>query len=67
MMFAGPQKQLIMVVRDKARRGGHIAVCFGRKRHYRQDGSCVCLERLLKRMKPWYRARTRIDPWGGKR
>lgn len=67
MMFIGPDRQLVMLAKDSKRRGGHIAVCFGRKRHYRKDGSCKCVEELLGRMKPWHRSRTRIEPFGGKR
>ncbi len=41
----------------------HIA-CFGKKRHYHKDGSCPHVEAKLREMKPWWRSRTTVLPFG---
>ena len=39
--------------------------CFGRKRHYRKDGTCRHTELVLRQMRSdWYRARTRVLLFG---
>lgn len=35
-------------------------VCFGGVRHRRRDGGCWHVEIILERIRPWYRARTRV-------
>lgn len=58
-------KNLVVVIR-KPRSKYYRMACFGGKRHYRKDGSCACVEAMLAHVKPKYRARVKIDPWGGK-
>jgi hypothetical protein len=41
-------------------------VCFGNKRHYRKDGTCGHTEALLSQLRPWYRSRTHLTPFGAK-
>lgn len=50
----------------EARGNYYSLTCFGRKAHYRSDGSCIHTVSLLEHMKPWYRSRTRLTPFGGK-
>lgn len=65
MMFTS-KKRLILCLPIKGGRGAHRVVCFGPRKHYRKDGTCIDTDELLARMKPWYRSRAKIDPWGGK-
>lgn len=60
----GKTKALLMHVRVPGQRWWH-AVCFGNKRHYRRDGSCVHTEALTARLTPYGKAVTKIQPWGG--
>lgn len=41
-------------------------VCIGRKRHYRKDGSCKHTEALAARVKPEFKRRMKVSPFGGK-
>ena len=38
--------------------------CFGKKRHYHKNGSCSHVEAMLREMKPWWRSRTTVLPFG---
>ena len=70
MIRIGHNKELILTLprlnKNGKNSGYYSIVCFGRKRHYRKDGSCVHTEGLMKIVKPKFRKRTRIDPFGGK-
>ena len=66
MVIIGDKKELIMLLK-KPRSKWYILCCFGRKRHYRKDGSCKHTDVILTDVKPEFRVRVKIDPWGGKR
>lgn len=63
MMWA-VDKCLVMLVRKRRSRYYALA-CFGRKRHYRKDGSCAHTEAILARVKPRARKLVKVNPWGG--
>ena len=66
MILLGNKKEIIAVLSDgKGARTRHALACFGRKRHYRKDGSCKHTDALLSKMRPWHRARTDLTPFGG--
>jgi hypothetical protein len=65
MMLLGRKKELILLTQYKKSKWFRL-VCFGRKRHYRQDGTCVHTDEVLARVKPKVRYRVKIDPFGGK-
>lgn len=63
MMLIGDKKEMILLL--ELGRGRHTLACFGRKAHYRADGTCKHTDAVLARIKPWHRARTKVDGWGG--
>ena len=71
MIAIGHNKEIVMLMskpnKNGKNSGYYTAVCFGRKRHYRKDGSCVHTQGLIDRAKPNYRKRIKIDPFGGQR
>jgi hypothetical protein len=65
VILLGDRKEMIVLFSDgRGARVRHSLVCFGRKRHYRKDGSCKHTEALLSRMRPWHRARTDLTLFG---
>lgn len=38
--------------------------CFGKKRHYQKNGSCDHVEAALHDLKPWWRSRATVLPFG---
>lgn len=66
MIAIGDGNEMILHTTLPGKRQAFVLICFGRKRHYRKDGSCKHTEDVMARMKPWYRSRTKIDGWGGK-
>lgn len=64
MIAIGDKKELILLLK-KGR--GFALACFGTKKHYRKDGSCKHTDDMLSRMKPWHRARTKLDGFGGRK
>lgn len=64
-MLLGDRKELILFVR-KPRSKWYWLSCFGRKAHYRVDGTCKHTEDVLRMVKPEIRERVKVDPWGGK-
>jgi len=55
----------LIVVGRRHRSKWYSVTCFGRKRHYRKDGSCKHTDAVLEMLKPELRERTRINGWGG--
>jgi hypothetical protein len=65
MLLMGDKKELVLVTTEgKYPKLRVHVVCFGRKRHYRKDGSCKHTEALLTDMKPAYRQRALLHPFG---
>lgn len=65
MLAVGHKKELILLTQYKKSKWFRL-VCFGRKRHYRKDGTCVHTDEVMARVKPKIRYRIKIDPFGGK-
>lgn len=63
MILIGDHKELIMVARKPGSRKYSI-VCFGRKAHYRVDGTCKHTAEIVANLKPT--VRYAVKPWGGK-
>jgi hypothetical protein len=59
------EKGLILLIRCKGQRWYHLA-CFGRKRHYRRDGSCKHTDAVMTRVKPKLRPLVKVQGFGGK-
>ena len=57
---------VMVVMGQRPRSRWYDMVCFGRKRHYRKDGSCMHTEAVLERLKPSIRKRTRVTPFGAR-
>lgn len=70
MFLVGHNKELFMVAskpdKNGKNSGYYTAVCFGSKRHYRKDGSCIHTEGLFEAAQPRFRKRIKIAPFGGK-
>lgn len=64
-LFIGPHRELSMLVRRRRSKWYRLS-CFGRKRHYRKNGSCRCVADILAALPPDVRALTRVEGWGGK-
>jgi len=66
----GKGRSLILLLErhDKRNRrtGRFDVVCFGSKRHYRKDGSCMHVEGLTSSVQPRYQGRVYLNPNGGK-
>lgn len=62
MMFVA-DRCVQLLLRPKGKRT-YTLVCFGRKKHYRVDGSCRHTAAILARCKPG--ARVKVTPFGGK-
>jgi hypothetical protein len=58
----GP-KGLLVHVRVRGQRWYHLS-CFGRKSHYRRDGSCEHTDALLAALTDYGRQVTKLQPWG---
>lgn len=65
MMFVTEDKTVVLLLRKK-RSKWYSLVCFGRKRHYRKDGSCKHTEALIAQLTPDCVARTKLKGFGGK-
>lgn len=66
MILIGDKKELILLIKSEQDKRLHLC-CFGRKHHYRKDGTCRHTEDVLASIKPWHRARVVVDGFGGKR
>lgn len=66
MFLVGDNREIITVLR-KPRSEWYVVCCFGRKRHYRKDGTCKHTDDVLANVKPEYAGRVKVEPWGGKR
>ena len=53
----------VMVLGEAQRQRVSIA-CFGGKRHYVKDGTCLHTDAFLAAMKPWWRSRADVAPFG---
>jgi hypothetical protein len=62
-MLIGDNKELVLVARKPRGRIFHV-VCFGRRAHYRKDGTCKHTDEVMAKLKPGISAR--VDGWGGK-
>lgn len=65
MIAVGDKKEVVLLAQMKGQRWYRL-VCFGRKRHYRQDGTCKHTDAVLNAMSPARRKVTHVDLWGGK-
>lgn len=65
MMLLGDKKEIILLFRPKRSKWFRL-ICFGRKRHYRKDGTCKHTDDVLNMTKPEIRPRVKVDGWGGK-
>lgn len=65
MIAVTDQKGLIILIRCKGQRWYHL-VCFGRKRHYRKDGSCKHTDEVMASVKPKFRPLVKVKGSGGK-
>ena len=54
----------VMLIPLKGGRGRMRFACFGNRSHYRADGGCDHLDVMFPQIKPWYRARTWVLPFG---
>ncbi len=58
-------KTILIAARDLASRRFRLTVvCIGPKKHYRRDGSCRHTDSFRARLKPWYRTRCAVVPFG---
>lgn len=58
-------KELLMVLAvGKGQRKRVSVACFGGKRHYAKDGTCFHTDAFLADMKPWWRSRADVAPFG---
>ncbi|MBI5289938.1 MAG: hypothetical protein HY873_13275 [Chloroflexi bacterium] len=64
-LLCGPKGELILYLRRPGTWRWEI-VCFGRKRHYRVDGTCAHSAAMLAAARPFIRRRTLVVGWGGK-
>lgn len=65
MIAIGDKKELILLIKKPRSKYYHLA-CFGRRAHYRQDGTCAHTDRVLDSVKPEARHLVKVDGWGGK-
>ena len=65
MIYGTPDGSLFLLLTtgSGARKRASLA-CFGKKRHYHKSGSCNHVEAMLRDMKPWWRSRTTVLPFG---
>ena len=65
-LYAVPEtKELLAVlVLGKAQRRRVSIACFGGKRHYAADGTCPHVDAFKANLKPWWRSRADIAPFG---
>lgn len=69
MIAAAQDGSLLLLLRgplksDSTEQRLHL-VCFGKKRHYRKDGTCIHSQSLVAQLKSdWYRRRTWLTPFG---
>jgi len=57
-------RTIVAIMRTKRHSKYFKVACFGSKRHYRKDGSCVHTDATLAQVKPEYRYRVRLAPFG---
>lgn len=65
-VYIGDRKEAIILLQPRDKRQHLDLVCMGAKRHYRKDGTCKHTEAILLQMKPWYRARVKLTPFGNR-
>lgn len=65
MIAVTDEKGLILLIRVPRQRWYHL-ICFGRKRHYRKDGSCRHTDAALVRVKPELKPLVKVQGFGGK-
>lgn len=56
---------VLLLPKGRGQKRRWALACFGTKRHYHKDGTCRHTKALLAHMRPWYRSRTDVTPWGG--
>lgn len=66
MMFVGQNPKSVILLTRKPKVRNYTLICFGRKSHYRVDGSCRHVEEILANVKPELKGRVKVDGWGGK-
>lgn len=65
MLLIGGNKEIVcLITKGERQRKRAELICFGRKRHYRKDGTCKHTEAVVERIKPWYRSRLTIHRFG---
>jgi hypothetical protein len=64
-VFITADRTIVMVLRKPRSRWLHVC-CIGQKRHYRKDGSCKHTEAVIANVKPEFRSRVALKPFGGK-
>ena len=64
MIMIGDHGELILLAR-KPRSRRYTVVCFGRKRHYRKDGSCKHTDQV-QALAAQAGERVKVDGWGGR-
>jgi hypothetical protein len=64
-LLVQPGPHVVIIGRRAGDKTFHL-VCFGRKRHYRQDGTCAHTETVMARLRPRIRKRTRVTPFGAR-
>jgi hypothetical protein len=65
MILLGEKKELLLLLRCKGQRWYHLC-CFGRKRHYRKDGSCKHTDDVLAHVRPKFKPLVKVQAFGGK-
>ena len=65
MILVGDQKEMIVLIRMKGQRWYRLA-CFGRKRHYRKDGTCKHTDAVIAGVREISKKLIHVDPWGGR-
>jgi hypothetical protein len=70
-VLIGDRKEMILLVERhnklNRRTGWFEIICFGRKRHYRKDGSCKHTESIIRDgISPKYQKRVKVIPFGNK-
>lgn len=65
MIAIGPKKELVLLLK-RPRSRYYALACFGRRRHYRKDGTCAHTDDVLARVKPELLRLVKVNGWGGK-
>lgn len=63
MLWITPTKEMVLLMR-KPRRKTYSLICFGRKKHYRKDGTCKHTDAIMSNVKPEYEGKVKVVPFG---